>query len=77
MQIRSALVPLCTLGVPAMGALAQTSAPPTSGPPDAEQRLSSVLTASQLKKFQVLMEDEHGPGRGPRGRWHGDSPPSG
>jgi Spy/CpxP family protein refolding chaperone len=121
-----------------MGALAQTSPPPTSGPPNAEQRLdrlailldltdaqkaqvkavldaqhakmkaqfeadrasgtrptfeqmkanreqlkaetlqqlSSVLTASQLKKFQVLLEDEHGPGRGPpRGRWHNDAPP--
>jgi Spy/CpxP family protein refolding chaperone len=41
------------------------------------QQLSSVLTASQLKKFQVLMEDEHGPERGSRGRWHGDAPPSG
>jgi Spy/CpxP family protein refolding chaperone len=138
MQIRSALVLLCTLGVATLGALAQTSPPPTSGPPNAEQRLdrlavlldltdaqkgqvkavldaqhvkmkaqfdadrasgtrptfeqmkatreqlkaetlqqlSSVLTASQLKKFQVLMEDEHGPGRGPHGRWHGDAPPA-
>jgi Spy/CpxP family protein refolding chaperone len=39
------------------------------------QQLGSVLNPSQLKKFEVLMEDEHGPGRGPRGRWHGDAPP--
>jgi Spy/CpxP family protein refolding chaperone len=39
------------------------------------QQLTPVLTASQLKKFEVLMEDEHGPGRGPRGHGHGDAPP--
>ena len=137
MQIRSALVLLCTLGVATMGALAQTTSASPSGPPNAEQRLdrlavlldltdaqkaqvktvldaqhakmkaqfeadrasgtrpsfeqmkanreqlkaetlqqlSSILSASQLKKFQVLMEEEHGPGRGPRGHWHGDAPP--
>jgi Spy/CpxP family protein refolding chaperone len=32
------------------------------------QQLTPVLTASQLKKFQVLMEEEHGSrGRGPHG----------
>src|SRR5580693_3102807 len=37
------------------------------------QQLTPVLTASQLKKFQVLMEEEHGPhGRGRHG-----PPPSG
>lgn len=39
------------------------------------QQLSSVLNASQLKKFEVLMEEERGRGRGPRGHWRGDAPP--
>lgn len=38
------------------------------------QKLSSVLNASQLKKFEVLME-EHGPGHGHRGPPPGDAPP--
>jgi Spy/CpxP family protein refolding chaperone len=38
------------------------------------QQLTPVLTSAQLKKFQVLMEEEHG-GRGGRGP-HGP-PPSG
>ena len=33
------------------------------------QQLSSVLNASQLKKFEVLMEQDHGPG--PGGHRHG------
>ena len=41
------------------------------------QQLTPVLTASQLKKFQVLMEEEHGPrGRGPHGPPSGDAPPA-
>jgi len=39
------------------------------------QQLSSVLNASQLKKFEVLMQDERGPGKGPRGHWRGDAAP--
>ena len=32
------------------------------------QQLTPVLTPSQLKKFEVLMEEERGPrGRGPHG----------
>jgi Spy/CpxP family protein refolding chaperone len=31
------------------------------------QQLSSVLNATQLKKFEVLMQQEHGPGRGGHG----------
>lgn len=42
---------------------------------DTLQQLSSVLNASQLKKFEVLMEAEHGPGMGPRGHGHDDAPP--
>jgi Spy/CpxP family protein refolding chaperone len=39
------------------------------------QQLTPVLTASQLKKFQVLMEEEHGRGRhGPPPS--GDAPPA-
>ena len=39
------------------------------------QQLTPVLTASQLKKFEVLMEDEHrGHGRGPHGPPTGDAP---
>ena len=34
---------------------------------DTVQQLSSVLNATQLKKLQVLMDDEHGPGHGGRG----------
>ena len=37
------------------------------------QQLGAVLNASQLKKFEVLME-ERGPGRGPHGHWRGDAP---
>ena len=41
------------------------------------QQLTPVLTASQLKKFQVLMEEEHGGrGRGPHGPPSGDAPPA-
>jgi Spy/CpxP family protein refolding chaperone len=41
------------------------------------QQLTPVLTTSQLKKFQVLMEEEHGPrGRGPHGPPSGDAPPA-
>jgi Spy/CpxP family protein refolding chaperone len=42
------------------------------------QQLTPVLTASQLKKFQVLMEEERGPhhGRGPHGPPPGDAPPA-
>lgn len=43
---------------------------------DTLQQLSSVLNAAQLKKFEVLMEDERGPGRGPPGHRHGDAPPA-
>ena len=41
------------------------------------QQLTPVLTASQLKKFQVLMEEERsGRGRGPHGPPSGDAPPA-
>jgi Spy/CpxP family protein refolding chaperone len=41
------------------------------------QQLTPVLTASQLKKFQVLMEEEHGGrGRGPHDPPSGDAPPA-
>jgi Spy/CpxP family protein refolding chaperone len=41
------------------------------------QQLTPVLTASQLKKFQVLMEEERGSrGRGPHGPPSGDAPPA-
>jgi hypothetical protein len=41
------------------------------------QQLTPVLTASQLKKFQVLMDEEHGPrGHGPHGPHSGDAPPA-
>ena len=41
------------------------------------QLLTPVLTASQLKKFKVLMEEEPGPrGRGPHGPHSGDAPPA-
>jgi Spy/CpxP family protein refolding chaperone len=41
------------------------------------QQLTPVLTASQLKKFEVLMDEEHGPqGRGPHGPHSGDAPPA-
>jgi len=41
------------------------------------QQLTPVLTASQLKKFQVLMEEERGPrGHGPHGPSSGDAPPA-
>jgi Spy/CpxP family protein refolding chaperone len=43
---------------------------------DTVQQLTPVLTASQLKKFQVLMEEERGPrGHGPHGPSSGDAPP--
>jgi len=35
-----------------------------------KMRFQSVLNASQLKKFEVLMEEEHGPGRGGHGGGH-------
>jgi len=39
------------------------------------QQLTPVLTASQLKKFEVLMQEEHrGHGRGPHGPAAGDAP---
>ncbi len=41
------------------------------------QQLTPVLTSAQLKKFQVLMEEERGHGgRGPHGPPSGDTPPS-
>lgn len=40
---------------------------------DTVQQLSSVLNATQLKKLQVLMDNEHGPGRG----WGGHGPHEG
>jgi Spy/CpxP family protein refolding chaperone len=41
------------------------------------QQLTPVLTKSQLKKFEVLMEEEHGPrGRGPHGPPSGAAPPT-
>lgn len=44
---------------------------------DTLQQLTPVLTASQLKKFQVLMEEERGGrGRGPHGPPSGDAPPA-
>jgi Spy/CpxP family protein refolding chaperone len=45
---------------------------------DRLQALTPVLTASQLKKFQVLMEEERGPhhGRGPHGPPPGDGAPA-
>ena len=43
---------------------------------DTVQQLTPVLTASQLKKFQVLREEERGGrGRGPHGPPSGDAPP--
>jgi Spy/CpxP family protein refolding chaperone len=44
---------------------------------DTMQQLTPVLTASQLKKFQVLMDEEQGPrGHGPHGPHSGDAPPA-
>jgi Spy/CpxP family protein refolding chaperone len=44
---------------------------------DTVQQLTPVLTASQLKKFQVLIEEERGGrGRGPHGAPSGDAPPA-
>ncbi len=42
------------------------------------QQLIPVLTATQLKKFEVLMEDERGGGHGhgPHGPPSGDAPPA-
>jgi Spy/CpxP family protein refolding chaperone len=43
------------------------------------QQLTPVLTATQLKKFEVLMEDDHGGprgGRGPHGQSSADTPPA-
>jgi Spy/CpxP family protein refolding chaperone len=41
------------------------------------QQLTPVLTPSQLKKFEVLMEEERGPrGHGPHGAPRGDAPPA-
>ena len=43
---------------------------------EAVQQLTPVLTPSQLKKFEVLMEEERGPrGHGPHGPPRGDAPP--
>jgi Spy/CpxP family protein refolding chaperone len=40
------------------------------------QQLTPVLTASQLKKFEVLRQEEHGPhGSGPHGPPSGAAPP--
>ena len=40
------------------------------------QQLTPVLTSTQLKKFQVLMEEERGRGgHGPHGPHSGDTPP--
>jgi Spy/CpxP family protein refolding chaperone len=44
---------------------------------DTVKQLTPVLTASQLKKFQVLMDEEHGPrGFGRHGPPSGDAPPA-
>jgi Spy/CpxP family protein refolding chaperone len=44
---------------------------------DTVQQLTPVLTASQLKKFQVLMDEERGPrGFGRHGPPSGDAPPA-
>jgi Spy/CpxP family protein refolding chaperone len=40
------------------------------------QQLTPVLTATQLKKFQVLMEERGPHGRGPHGPPSGDTPPN-
>lgn len=45
------------------------------------QQLTPVLTPAQLKKFEVLMEEERGPhghghGHGPHGPPNGDTPPA-
>jgi Spy/CpxP family protein refolding chaperone len=41
------------------------------------QQLTPVLTASQLKKFEVLMEEDHGGrGHGPHAPPSGDAPPA-
>ena len=43
------------------------------------QQLTPVLTPAQLKKFEVLMEQERGPhghGHGPHGPSNGDTPPA-
>jgi Spy/CpxP family protein refolding chaperone len=42
------------------------------------QQLTPVLSPTQLKKFEVLMEEEHGGGRGrgPHGPSSGDAPPA-
>ena len=42
---------------------------------DTLQQLTPVLTASQLKKFEVLMEEEGPRGRGHHGPAPGDAPP--
>jgi Spy/CpxP family protein refolding chaperone len=39
------------------------------------QQLSAVLNATQLKKFQVLLDEEHGRWGGPRGHGPHDPPP--
>ncbi len=46
---------------------------------DTVQQLTPVLTPAQLKKFQVLMAEEHGPPGGPHGPHGpppGDAPPN-
>ena len=63
-KIRSALVLLCTLGVATMGALAQTSPPPTSGPPNAAQRLDRLavlldLTDAQKAQVKAVLDAQH------------------
>ena len=40
------------------------------------QQLSAVLSATQLKKFQVLQEEERGPWGGPRGHGPHGPPPA-
>jgi Spy/CpxP family protein refolding chaperone len=48
---------------------------------DVIQQLTAVLNATQLKKFETLLDEEHsrwgGPrGHGPRGQSSGDAPPA-
>lgn len=75
-----ALILCCATGI----VLAQTPPDRPPGPPNARQQLHAetvqqltpVLTQSQLKKFEVLMEEERGPrGRGPHGPPRSDTPP--
>ena len=64
-----ALILFCATGI----AFAQT--PPDR--PETVQQLTPVLTPSQLKKFEVLMDEERGPhGRGPHGPPRDAAPPT-